>query len=492
MRLCYNSFLYIFIKEYNDIYPKKLINKMLIEIIDDRYSRIQDKDDLENDLSTYTRELLRSKNPRDITDELREKARDIGYDSILDNVNEVVVDSFKSNDKNNKIKGLLTTLVLLCNNIETNEVVFKYPEITKLNFYSMELPFNEFLANIIYFIFDKSTLSNEPFTESDYNLLVEKLSSEKSKAIDFTHERTLHNDSLFERTFLPITHGTSLSSKKPNDIKLFYLNSDADGLNYEDLKKCLGRNIGYYIYSRKQIKELNDDDALASIGYEAIKEVKENGGLDGQDVGNLILYSFIEFYLNAPKLFSNYEIDKYKISKSNAIHLLTNKDEQNPNNELVFGTSKIDISFMESIKYNLERLSEIKNKEEKSLKFVNSPIFYQSFDDELSKKLKDIILPSEETHCFASSSYSLFVGYKVDVQRNKYNNTLEYINAIKKQMIKDLVDNYNNIESEINRLGLNNRSIYIFVLPFNDPLVDIESIINEITLGGSKWLILEM
>ena len=158
----------------------------------------------------------------------------------------------------------------------------------------------------------------------------------------------------------------------------------------------------------------------------------------------------------------------------------------------VFGTSKIDISFMESIKYNLERLSEIKNKEEKSLKFVNSPIFYQSFDDELSKKLKDIILPSEETHCFASSSYSLFVGYKVDVQRNKYNNTLEYINAIKKQMIKDLVDNYNNIESEINRLGLNNRSIYIFVLPFNDPLVDIESIINEITLGGSKWLILEM
>ena len=107
MRLCYNSFLYIFIKEYNDIYSKKLINKMLIEIIDDRYSRIQDKDDLENDLSTYTRELLRSKNPRDITDELREKARDIGYDSILDNVNEVVVDSLVKNLLSVAVDGVL-------------------------------------------------------------------------------------------------------------------------------------------------------------------------------------------------------------------------------------------------------------------------------------------------------------------------------------------------------------------------------------------------
>ena len=482
MRLCYNSILVIF----NYIYKIKLgkvgtneLNKTLIGISDKRYSRINAED---YRVSTYTNELIKAQ--RDIVDDLRKPIRDYDFDTLLKIIRKECKYLFAFG-QDELMMSIINQLIIQADNIDRNDIVFTNPQLSKFEFIETDLPFDVYLANLFKYVFDVSTYEvGHPLTNEDVEKLINDIKEQRPQFIETSFLKTTTSDALFSSTFYEVPHPNNLTSKKPNDIKLFYLNANQDGLDYKNLEKYLLRNIGRYVYSRKQIKDFKDDEALESIGIEALREIKDLG-VSGDELGNLLLYSFLECVLKAPKIFSNFEIASHHLSKSTAIHILSIVDEGLPYNQLVFGTSNIQDNFIDAITKTIESISEIKKKEENNYKFVSTPIFASSFDDETANRLKDVIVPTKENKTSIPVGYSIFVGYKVDINPQDYSNVAEYLDALKLKMQKDLTDNFNHIEDLIAKKGLINRSIYIYTLPFNNPILDKDEIIQNILSGGT-------
>lgn len=88
-------------------------------------------------------------------------------------------------------------------------------------------------------------------------------------------------------------------------------------------------------------------DAFAIVS-QALRVLQKNGGADikgtGSELGELLLYSFLEEKLKAPKLMSRVELStdaKQYASSCDGIHLLTSGVSGMPYHQVVFGASSI-------------------------------------------------------------------------------------------------------------------------------------------------------
>lgn len=97
-----------------------------------------------------------------------------------------------------------------------------------------------------------------------------------------------------------------LSSSHLSSIKIYRLRMDAEGINYSKLHLFLLNTLGEYVHSRMQIKEFNDTNEYGTIAVRALSLMHNNGAPDekgtGNELGELLLYVFLECVLQAPKL----------------------------------------------------------------------------------------------------------------------------------------------------------------------------------------------
>ncbi len=188
----------------------------------------------------------------------------------------------------------------------------------------------------------------------------------------------------FDKVFSPVS-SERLSISSSHDLQVFCLKFDDFDFNYHELWGYLRNNIGYYVYSRSQIKKYMDDDELASLAYDAIGQIKKtvNAGkaLTGNELGELLLYIFLEQVLKAPKLMSKVEIETFggiSTSESSGIHLLI-ADAPTPFSQIVLGTSFIDGDLHTAIDVAFSNAKKLENRKTDERRFVESNIFAQSF-----------------------------------------------------------------------------------------------------------------
>lgn len=84
------------------------------------------------------------------------------------------------------------------------------------------------------------------------------------------------------------------------------------------------------MFSRAQVEKLSQSSNPRSIGIQALRIMKKNGAADvggtGNELGEILLYAFLEDILRAPKLFSKVELNASSTSfgkSSDTVHLLT-------------------------------------------------------------------------------------------------------------------------------------------------------------------------
>ena len=92
----------------------------------------------------------------------------------------------------------------------------------------------------------------------------------------------------------------------------------------------------------------------------------------------MLLYSFLEEKLNAPKLMSRVELstdDKQYASTCDGIHLLMSQTSGLPYHQVVFGKSSIVGDLTYAIDAAFDIILEIENNEDKNLHMVDNVIF---------------------------------------------------------------------------------------------------------------------
>lgn len=338
------------------------------------------------------------------------------------------------------------------------------------------LSYKDNLAKLLSKVFLYAIVQNN-IVENPLNNLGELETTKEPK-----FERTsLASD--FNNVFIEVEQDKDLGLNNNNHIKTFHFNIENNAFTFDALGRYLQKNIGRYLYSRLQLDEFIKNEEQDTIALEAIKILKQkinsSDKLDNE-LGNIVIYLFLENILKAPKLYTSIECGDSILDKA-GVHLLTLNNE-NLSFQMIFSKSHITNNLRDSIDKVFIDLDALKKSQKNHSKFLETSILNQNFDDFTSKKLKNIILPQKrDANISVNNAYGILLGYTIDVEQNVENE--DYPKHVKNQMIKDLQDNIAYIVSKINQIGLQNSSFYIYLIPFNDADNEKSMIMKEL-IGG--------
>lgn len=291
----------------------------------------------------------------------------------------------------------------------------------------------------------------------------------------------------FDSVFSEV-HSEDLELRNSNCFRIFSLDIQNNEFNYTGLYQFLQKNIGRYVFSRAEIEKFKLNDEEEAIGLKAqellrtAKNPKDSGA--GGELGEILLYLFLEQKLNAPKLLSKIELktsgNQY-IYGSDGVHLLNCNDKNGvPICQLILGESKIRGNLQSAIDDAFDSLSSANTNTDNELRLIETNIFKEAFNEATAEYIKAQIIPSKrELDKSFDKAFGVFLGYSIGLDATKYSNA-EYRQALQEKMKKDIQDNVSYISSRISRKGLLSYSFYFYVLPFNNAANDRATIIRKL------------
>lgn len=287
----------------------------------------------------------------------------------------------------------------------------------------------------------------------------------------------------FDSVFKEIA-SSKLSLPNNNDIKIYSLEITNAQIDYEKVKRFIRGNIGRYVYSRAQRNnyELNGDlEAISSYAIDAyVKRV--NRSPDTNHFSEIMLYSFLECILGAPKIFSKMELQNKSgqfETFASGMHVLSMKKGMLPFNQLVLGASDTYDDLEHAVNNAFDQIERIAAGSSEEYDLLETSILNNEFDADMNQTLESMIIPKKGTSSSSiEKAYGIFLGYTINVDGTGLSND-EYLKNASEKMISDIKGIIPYIESKIGALSLSNHSFYVYILPLNDALSDKESIIKD-------------
>ena len=254
-----------------------------------------------------------------------------------------------------------------------------------------------------------------------------------------------------------------------NVINLFTLKIENNKFAYSDLLEALRNSVVTYSLSRKEINDLGNK--YGTIYSRAVQRLRKYDSNDGE-LGELLLYSFLESHLDAPKIFTKLKLKTSSndyVKGSDGIHLLK-LDAQNY--QLIFGESKvytdINAGINEAFKSINEFLKRDTNNINDEINLLCTHLKEEVVDIHLYEFLKKIIMPSvSKEEIYKDNAFGIFVGFNIHITddigkmpNSKFRTTI-------RDMIKVEVEKqFEYIKKKIIEYQLYGYSFYIYTLPF--------------------------
>ena len=300
----------------------------------------------------------------------------------------------------------------------------------------------------------------------------------------------LHNSSNskgFDNVFSEITPSKKLCLKNNNCLRLFHLDISNNEFSYIGLHSLLQKNIGRYVFSRAMIDKLTVEGDAEAIGLRAVELLRDasnpNDSGAGGELGEILLYLFLEIKLGAPKLLSKMELktspNQY-VFGSDGIHLLR---LDNKIFQLILGESKIKGDLEDAVDNAFDSIKTVSAQPSNELRLVDSRIFTETFDEQTTNFIKSLIIPSKrDASISVDKAFGIFLGYTLGVDASQYSNT-EFREVVNRKLKDDFTKVAKYIEGKINNSGLAGYSFYFFLLPLNDASKDRANIIQKLKGG---------
>lgn len=355
----------------------------------------------------------------------------------------------------------------------------------------------DFLANIfIYTARDVENKSGVDFIDSVTQEYVEGFEAKRntirleSETIiePIELDRTLVGSG-FDAVFHKVESSEVLALKNKSDLNLYYLDISDSSFDYMALNDYLFDSVGMYVYSRTQMKDFEDKRKVRSMGAKALRLMKANGSPDekgtGNELGEMLLFTFMEEGLHAPKLLSKVEISttaSHFKSKSDCVHLLKRRVNGQISYQLVFGASCINGDIYAAIDSAFEVIAAIKSGRIRERQMVDSTLFNHTYDRETTAKLHQILVPSKNRSAAPDMAFGVFVGYSIGVSADDND---AFRKECMKKMEADIKDAIPYIKQKVDDLKLGMHSYYFYFLPFNNAEEDKKQIMNELLIGGA-------
>lgn len=267
-----------------------------------------------------------------------------------------------------------------------------------------------------------------------------------------------------------------LDKNNKNRLMIYALKINANEFNYDNLVNVLIDPIIDYSLSR-EIKKKYKGKA-GTLSKKARIKFREYNKNDGE-LGELLLYCFLEAQLGAPKILSKLELKTAKnnyVNGSDGVHFLKLPDG---NFQLIFGEAKmyksITYAFDRALKSIHEFKFEINGKGdsksginyEKAL--ISDNLVKETFNEEERTFLESLIYPSNDNCFYVDDAFGIFIGFEITIsEEEKGMNNLDFRNMVKERIKESVNGCLANIKKQILNYALQGHDFYIYVVPFTD------------------------
>lgn len=293
----------------------------------------------------------------------------------------------------------------------------------------------------------------------------------------------------FSKTFTEIKLSDySIDIQGLNKIRLFRLKTSNNRFRITSLEDFLGNQLDHYLLSRARWRKLVDERKTVQLAKEAKKAL---AGMGAQEAfSQLMLYSFMECALHAPKIFN--AIDKInrfgENQKSSGTYFIPKGTIDNDaHNHLVYGSAKVEDDLLAGLDNALAQSNLIivnLSHERTSIEnfLLDQATANTLFTDEEIDSLKKVIIPSEtENDEMAIDSLGVFVCYSTDAISNVMSVPLSDADKLLDSYLdKEILSCLPHLEDLLRRYGLANKDIFLFFLPLEKATEDSNTVISTL------------
>jgi hypothetical protein len=263
-----------------------------------------------------------------------------------------------------------------------------------------------------------------------------------------------------------------------NKLDLFILNLNSNDFDYATLKQRLVDPLIDFALSKK-IKEKykGQPGTLSRKAREKFIDYLNNTG----ELGELLLFAFLETHLKAPKILSKLELktstSKY-VNGSDGVHFLR---LNNGDFQLIFGESKTIKDLSVAISSALKSIYEFKNeinadgKKKSGLPYekglISDHLEKETFTLEEQDFLERIIFPKSgsATEGFVDDAFSIFIGFEIEITPlEKKMENRPFRQMVHKRVEDAVKSKLEYFEKKLNEFDLWGHNFYVFIVPFTN------------------------
>lgn len=277
-----------------------------------------------------------------------------------------------------------------------------------------------------------------------------------------------------------------------NYIRMFMLNTENKLFNYDELYDYILPNVAKYVFSRKKFSEIeNNPSKQMTIILEALSHLKpvisEADKGAGGELGEILLYLFLEQDLQAPKLFSKVELKtsaKDYVKGSDGIHFKFRiNGEGKKILQLVIGEAKIKNDLKDGIMEAFESINRYLSENIQDRNLLDTHLMEQLVDKDEADLIKEYItsIPRKKKE----TVFGIFIGYSIEYQGTAATND-EYDRRVIEENIKQILAVKNHIIDAINNYHVSNYEFNFYFLPFHNAARDRKVIMKSLTSGKGK------
>ncbi|NUG66269.1 DUF1837 domain-containing protein [Lactobacillus mellis] len=421
-----------------------------------------------------------------------------GY--ITEKVNQVDKKSIKkmlAKNLTNKInypKGLIAYLRIILKNDDTvpySDRIGNHDSPTKEDYLKKtEFNLEETIADFLIYTVLRNENNDKDAQESisklnysDLSNFIEDLEEKNSnfeiirdsEIIDTPLKNTVESSN-FEDVFTEVAL-KSLNIPNPNNIRAYLLNTNLyPKMEYDGLVDMITDNIYNYVYSRQEIE--NNSKGKKSIianTTRALQKLREQANDD--QLGQILIYIFLENILRAPKLMSKIEMNQDHIHGDGIFLNSLGSD----NFQLVIGTSKLYDNPVNAVDKMIQKIVALSQQKITGSSLLLDLDFKAHFTYNELQNLRSVLKPTKNHH-LKTNAFGMFIGYDLNVSHERIKNLSEKdIESYIKQCInKDLNSVINRLNQKIIEKDLQCYSFYVYIMPFSNAKCDSRKIMYSI------------
>lgn len=281
--------------------------------------------------------------------------------------------------------------------------------------------------------------------------------------------------------------GTHKLSK--NSVEIFSLKINANEFNCSTLQENLIDPLINYSLSRKVMAEYQGKPGILSRrAREKFLDYINNKG----ELGELMLYCFLESHLKAPKILSKLELKtstSHYVNGADGVHFVRLSDG---NFQIIFGESKTEKELTAALSHAFKSIYEFKNEinsagskksgmpYEKSL--ISDHLEKETFSAEERAFIKSIIYPRRGNSFEVDDAFGVFIAYEISIGKDdKRLSNSEFRRKIQRQIKDEVSSRLLHIENKIDEYDLVGHDFYIYIVPFTELVKTRIEIQKEIT-----------